>query len=242
MGSLDQPPSGATSTSWRLPDIHPEGRKYVLIAATAAFLSFFLWDFLTWPLIGLTIWVAAFFRDPVRVTPQGADLIVAPADGLITMIERVPVPLEMAGEAALGAAALVRVSIYMSVFDVHINRTPIAGTIRHVIYLSGKFLNAEFDKASEENERQHIVIEARDGRRIGFTQIAGLVSRRIVAFVKPGDIVASGQRVGLIRFGSRVDLYLPDDITCQVVVGQRAVAGETIIGRAGGPSALGIAQ
>ena len=242
MGSLDQPPSGATSTSWRLPDIHPEGRKYVLIAATAAFLSFFLWDFLTWPLIGLTIWVAAFFLVPVRVTPQGADLIVAPADGLITMIERVPVPLEMAGEAALGAAALVRVSIYMSVFDVHINRTPIAGTIRHVIYLSGKFLNAEFDKASEENERQHIVIEARDGRRIGFTQIAGLVSRRIVAFVKPGDIVASGQRVGLIRFGSRVDLYLPDDITCQVVVGQRAVAGETIIGRAGGPNALGIAQ
>lgn len=242
MGSLDQPPSGATSASWRLPDVHPEGRKYVLIAATAAFLSFFLWDFLTWPLIGLTCWVAASFRDPIRVTPQGAGLIVAPADGLVTMIERVAVPMELAGEAGLGAAALVRVSIYMSVFDVHINRTPIAGTVRQVIYMSGKFLNAEFDKASEENERQHIVVEGRDGRRIGFTQIAGLVSRRIVAFVKPGDIVAGGQRVGLIRFGSRVDLYLPNDYGCAVVVGQRAVAGETIIGRAGEQCALGIAQ
>lgn len=242
MGSLDQPSSGATSMRWRLPDVHPEGRKYVLIAATAAFLSFFLWDFLTWPLIGLTIWVAAFFRDPVRVTPQGGDLIVAPADGLVTTIDHITVPRELAGEAGLGASALVRVSIYMSVFDVHINRTPIAGTIRHVIYLSGKFLNAEFDKASEENERQHIVVEGHNGRRIGFTQIAGLVSRRIVAFVKPGDIVASGQRVGLIRFGSRVDIYLPEDAVCQVVVGQRTVAGETIIGRVGGQSPLGIAQ
>lgn len=242
MASHDQPPRGATIASWRLPDIHPEGRKYVLIAATAAFLSFFLWNFLTWPLIGVTIWVAAFFRDPVRVTPQGADLIVAPADGLVTMVERVPVPREMSGEAGLGAETLVRVSIYMSIFDVHINRTPIGGTVRHVIYLSGKFLNAEFDKASEENERQHIIVEARDGRRIGFTQIAGLVSRRIVAFAKPGDIVAIGQRIGLIRFGSRVDLYLPDDVACQVVVGQRAVAGETVIGKIGGTTPLGVSQ
>ena len=242
MAPHDQPPTGATSASWRLPDIHPEGRKYVLIAGTAAFLSFFLWGFLTWPLIGLTIWVAAFFRDPVRVTPQGQGLIVAPADGLVSMIERMPVPRELAGETGLGTGALVRVSIYMSVFDVHINRTPIAGTIRQVVYISGKFLNAEFDKASDENERQHILVEGRDGRRIGFTQIAGLVSRRIVALVKAGDIVAGGQRVGLIRFGSRVDIYLPDDVACQVVIGQRTVAGETVIGRVGGVTPLGIAQ
>lgn len=233
---------GNSHAMWRFPDIHPEGRKYVLIAATAAFLSFFLWDLLTWPLIGLTLWVAALFRDPVRVTPQGAGLVVAPADGLVTMIERVPMPRELVGDTGLGLALLVRVSIHMSLFDVHINRTPIAGTIRQVIYISGKFLNAEFDKASEENERQYIVVESRDGRRVAFTQIAGLVSRRIVAFVKAGDIVASGQRVGLIRFGSRVDVYLPDDCACQVVVGQRAVAGETVLGLVGGTPPLGIAQ
>ena len=240
MASTDPTPTG--SATWRFPDVHPEGRKYVLIAGAVALLSLFLWDFATWPLIGLTIWVAAFFRDPVRVTPQGSDLIIAPADGLITMIQRMPVPPELAGENALGAAPLIRVSIFMSVFDVHINRTPIAGTVRQVVYISGKFLNADLDKASEENERQHIVVEGRDGRRVGFTQIAGLVARRIVGFVKAGDIVAAGQRIGLIRFGSRVDVYLPDDIACQVVVGQRSVAGETVLGRAGVPVPLGIAQ
>lgn len=234
------PPNGAPTIKWRVPDVHPEGRKYVLIAGAAAFLSLFLWDFFTWPLIGLTIWVAAFFRDPVRVTPQGDDLIVAPADGLVTMIERVPVPTEL--EQGLGTSPLVRVSIFMSVFDVHINRTPIAGTIRQVIYISGKFLNADLDKASDENERQHILVEGRDGRKVGFTQIAGLVARRIVGFVKPGDMVAAGQRIGLIRFGSRVDVYLPDDAMCQLVPGQRCIAGETIVARAGVPAPLGIAQ
>ena len=242
MASQSPLPNGLASVSWRVPDIHPEGRKYVAIAAAIAFLSVFVWDFLTWPLIGLTIWVALFFRDPVRVTPQGDDLVIAPADGLITMIERMPVPPELSGENGLGAASLVRVSIFMSVFDVHINRTPIAGTIRHVIYISGKFLNADLDKASEENERQHILVEGRDGRRIGFTQIAGLVARRIVGFVKAGDMVASGQRVGLIRFGSRVDVYLPDDVVCQVILGQRSVAGETILGRANGVAPIGVAQ
>jgi phosphatidylserine decarboxylase len=130
----------------------------------------------------------------------------------------------------------------MSVFDVHVNRTPIAGTIRQVVYISGKFLNADLDKASEENERQHILVEGHDGQRIGFTQIAGLVARRIVTFVKPGDIVASGQRVGLIRFGSRVDVYLPDGVEPQVALGQRSVAGETVLGRLGAPAAIGIAQ
>ena len=238
----DNATTGTASATWRFPDVHPEGRKYVLIAVAITFLSLFVWDVLTWPLVGLTIWVAAFFRDPVRVTPQGLDLIIAPADGLITMIEKMPVPPELAGDNGLGDAPLIRVSIFMSVFDVHINRTPIAGTVRQVVYISGKFLNADLDKASEENERQHIVVEGRDGRRVGFTQIAGLVARRIVGFVKAGDIIASGQRIGLIRFGSRVDVYLPSDVACQVVVGQRSVAGETVLGRVGGSVPLGIAQ
>jgi phosphatidylserine decarboxylase len=191
-------------------------------------------------MLGVTAWVATFFRDPIRTTPQGEGLIVAPADGLVTMIQRVPVPRELVGE--LGDAPMVRVSIFMSVFDVHINRTPIAGTIRQVVYISGKFFNADLDKASDENERQHFVVEGRDGRKIGFTQIAGLVARRIVAFTKPGDMVAAGQRIGLIRFGSRVDVFLPDDCAPQVALGQRSVAGETIIGRVGGVPVQGIAQ
>jgi phosphatidylserine decarboxylase len=231
-----------TSAKWRVPDVHPEGRKYVLIAGAAVFLSLFIWDVATWPLIGLTLWVALFFRDPVRVTPQSHDIIVAPADGLITMIERVPLPAELRGDHALGEAPLVRISVFMSVFDVHINRTPIAGTVKHVIYISGKFLNADLDKASEENERQHIVVEGRDGRRVGITQIAGLVARRIVSFVKPGDMIVAGQRIGLIRFGSRVDVFLPDDMMPQVVVGQRSVAGETVLARINTPAPFGIAQ
>lgn len=242
MASLDKPPVGTTTVKWRFPDIHPEGRKYVLIAAAIAFVSLFVWDFVTWPLVFLTVGVAAFFRDPVRVTPQGEGLIVSPADGLVTMIERVPLPPELRGPNALGEAPMVRVSVFMSVFDVHVNRTPIAGTVRHVIYISGKFMNADFDKASDENERQHFVVENRDGLRIGFTQIAGLVARRIVAFAKAGDMVVAGQRIGLIRFGSRVDVFLPDDYACEVVLGQRTIAGETILARRGGTNAQGIAQ
>jgi phosphatidylserine decarboxylase len=242
MPSLDKPPVTTTTVKWRFPEVHPEGRKYILIAGVVALLSLFIWDFATWPLIGLAIWVAAFFRDPVRVTPQGGDLIVAPADGLVTMIERVPVPVEMAGENGLHEETRVRVSIFMSVFDVHVNRTPIGGTIRQVVYISGKFLNADLDKASEENERQHFVVEGHDGRRVGFTQIAGLVARRIVTFAKTGDIVAAGQRIGLIRFGSRVDVYLPDEAACQVVLGQRSIAGETVLGRVGGQPVSGVAQ
>ncbi|AOH85115.1 phosphatidylserine decarboxylase [Sphingomonas panacis] len=240
MPSLEKPEITTSTVKWRFADMHPEGRKYVLIAAAITFAMWLLVPILTWPMIAVTGWVALFFRDPIRVTPQAEGLVVAPADGLITMIERVPVPREIAGE--LGVLPLVRVSIFMSVFDVHINRTPIAGTIRQVVYISGKFLNADLDKASEENERQHIVVEDRDGRRIGFTQIAGLVARRIVPFVKTGDMVARGQRIGLIRFGSRVDVYLPEDCACQVALGQRSIAGETVLGRVGGIVATGISQ
>ncbi len=239
MPSIDPPETGTPTIKWRFPSMHPEGRRYVIISSVAAVLSLLIWDKLTWPLIILTVCIAAFFRDPIRVTPKGDGLVIAPADGLITMIQPVVPPAEL---AILGSTPLVRVSIFMSVFDVHVNRTPIAGVIRQVVYVSGKFLNADLDKASEENERQHIVVEGKDGRLIGFTQIAGLVARRIVAFVKDGDMIAAGQRVGLIRFGSRVDVFLPADTVCQVVLGQRAIAGETIIGRVGGEAMSGVTQ
>jgi phosphatidylserine decarboxylase len=242
MPSLDKPPVVTTNVKWRFPAVHPEGRKYVLIAAVITVLGWLLWEPLTSPLIIVTGWVAMFFRDPIRVTPQGPGLIVSPADGLVTMIERVPLPPELRGTHGLGEAPLLRVSIFMSVFDVHINRSPIAGTIRHVVYISGKFLNADLDKASDENERQHFVVEDRNGKRVGFTQIAGLLARRIVTFAKVGDIVSAGQRVGLIRFGSRVDVFLPDGIACQVALGQRAIAGETVIGAPGADRLVGVAQ
>jgi phosphatidylserine decarboxylase len=234
MTSLDKPDLGTTTVRWRFPSVHPDGRKFVLIAAAITLLFAFLaWETIAWPMAGITLWVAAFFRDPIRTTPRGPGLVVAPADGLITMIATVPPPREMAGPDGLGDRPMTRVSIFMSVFDVHINRTAIAGTIRRVVYISGKFLNADLDKASEENERQHILVEGHDGTRIGFTQIAGLVARRIIPFVKPGDIVASGQRVGLIRFGSRVDVYLPEGTSPRVALGQRTVAGETVIAKIG---------
>ncbi|MBN9787375.1 phosphatidylserine decarboxylase family protein [Pseudonocardia sp. TMWB2A] len=224
---------------WERPDVHPEGRKFALIAAAiTAFFAFMAWETLAWPMAGITLWVLAFFRDPVRVTPQGENFVIAPADGLITLIQKVPPPPEMSGPMGLGDAPMTRVSIFMSVFDVHINRSPMAGTVRQVIYIPGKFLNADLDKASEDNERQHFLVERADGVKIGFTQIAGLVARRIVTFVKPGDMVASGERVGLIRFGSRVDVYLPEGTEPRVTQGQRTVAGETIIADIGNASEL----
>jgi len=239
MPSLDPPEIGTSTIKWRFPAMHPEGRRYVIIAAVATLLSLLIWKVLFWPLAFLTLGVAAFFRDPIRVTPRDDNLVIAPADGLITMIQPVVPPAEL---DILGTEPLIRVSIFMSVFDVHVNRTPIPGIIRRVVYISGKFLNADLDKASEENERQHLVVEGKDGRLIGFTQIAGLVARRIVAFVKEGDMIASGQRVGLIRFGSRVDVFLPADTTCQVILGQRTIAGETIIGKIGGEAMSGVTQ
>ncbi|MDK2759052.1 MAG: phosphatidylserine decarboxylase [Blastomonas fulva] len=221
---------GKGLASWSMPPVHPEGRKFAVAAAAMTLIFALLaWETLAWPMAGITLWILAFFRDPARVTPLDERLVVAPADGLCTMIELVPPPVELAGPEGLGTDPLYRVSIFMSVFDVHINRAPIGGTIRRIVYISGKFLNADLDKASDENERQHIMIERSDGARIGFTQIAGLVARRIVPFIKEGDFVAVGQRVGLIRFGSRVDVYLPQGTAPAVVKGQRIVAGETIL-------------
>jgi phosphatidylserine decarboxylase len=234
MTSLEKTDLVTTNVRWRWPAVHPEGRKFVVIAAaiTAGF-ALLAWETIAWPLAAVTVWVAAFFRDPVRTTPKGEGLIIAPADGLVTMITQVPPPRELLGEDGLPPEPVTRVSIFMSVFDVHINRTPIAGEIKRVVYISGKFLNADLDKASEENERQHILVQGHDGTRVGFTQIAGLVARRIVPWVKPGDFVGTGQRVGLIRFGSRVDVYLPSGTASEVLLGQRTIAGETIVARVG---------
>ena len=234
MTSLEKPEVVTTNVRYRMPSIHREGYKYIAIAAALSlFFMAFISDEVGWLLVIVTLWVVSFFRDPIRTTPRGDRLIVSPADGLVTMIADVPVPRELAGDDALGSGVVTRVSIFMSVFDVHINRTPIGGTIKRVVYISGKFLNADLDKASEENERQHILVESREGLRVGFTQIAGLVARRILPFVKPGDIVATGQRVGLIRFGSRVDVFLPAGTAPRVILGQRALAGETIIAEVG---------
>ena len=246
MPALDKhdSPLPTTTVKWRFPSVHPEGRKFVVGAAFVTLLVYFgLNHFVGWLLVGLTIWVAAFFRDPVRTTPRGDKLIVAPADGLVTMIARVGPPPELRGGEGLADGDYTRVSIFMSVFDVHINRAPITGRIGRIAYVPGKFVNADLDKASEDNERQHFLIEGSDGVKIGFTQIAGLVARRILSFVREGDMVEAGQRVGLIRFGSRVDVFLPAGTSPKVLLGQRTIAGETVLAEVGVDTTLtGISQ
>jgi phosphatidylserine decarboxylase len=236
MPALDKhdSPLPSTTVKWRFPSVHPDGRKYAVGVGAAALLAFIIHlQFIGWILVGLTIWVAAFFRDPVRTTPRGDKLVVAPADGLVTMIARVGPPPELRGTDALADGDYTRVSIFMSVFDVHINRAPITGRVKRIAYVPGKFVNADLDKASEDNERQHMLIESSDGLKIGFTQIAGLVARRIISFVREGDVVDAGQRVGLIRFGSRVDVFLPSGTAPKVLLGQRTIAGETVLAEVG---------
>ena len=240
---------GRGEAGWHWPAIHPEGRKFGLVAVAAALVAaFFAWETIAWPLAALSLGVFAFFRDPQRITPQGDAFIVSPADGLITLIRKVPPPRELSlddgsGGAMLGTEPVTRISIFMSVFDVHINRAPIGGTVRRVIYIPGKFLNADLEKASDDNERQHVLVERADGTAVGLTQIAGLVARRIVPFVKPGDILACGQRIGLIRFGSRVDVYLPLGTEPRVLLGQKVVAGETVLAEIGQQKLIeGVAQ
>ena len=230
---------GRGEATWSWPTVHPEGRVFGLIAAALSLTAaLFAWETVAWPLGALVLGILAFFRDPRRVTPLGDNLIISPADGLVTLIKQMDAPRELViddgtGAPGLSSGPVTRISIFMSVFDVHINRAPIGGTVRRVVYIPGRFLNADLDKASEENERQHILIERGDGTRIGFTQIAGLVARRIVPFVKPGDMLAAGQRVGLIRFGSRVDVYLPAGTEPKVLIGQKVIAGETVLAELG---------
>jgi phosphatidylserine decarboxylase len=205
--------------------IHSAGWVFIAIAAAATVLLSWLWPPLGWVGAAATAWVAYFFRDPDRVTPTRAGLVVSPADGRVQPILRAPPPAEL----GMGAEPLTRISIFLNVFDVHINRVPADGEVVAINYRPGKFINAAMDKASEDNERMSVRMRSGDGREIAFVQIAGLVARRIVCDLKPGQPVLAGKRFGLIRFGSRVDVYLPDGVAPLVVAGQRAVAGETVL-------------
>ena len=209
----------------QLAPIHPEGYPFVGAFAFASIVLLWLWPPLGWLATLATVWCAYFFRDPPRVTPVRDGIVVAPADGRVSQIANVVPPKEL----DLGDRPLPRVSIFMSVFDCHVNRSPVAGRIERIVYHAGKFLSADLDKASEDNERNAFVIAMPNGRRIAAIQIAGLVARRIVPFARQGEMVAAGARIGMIRFGSRVDVYLPEGTRAQVAEGQTAIAGETVI-------------
>jgi len=204
--------------------ITPEGYPFIGAFALVSLILFWLWTPLGWIGTVLTIWCALFFRDPPRVTPVREGLIVAPADGRVSQITTAAPPHEL----GLGAAPLPRISIFMSMFDCHINRSPVAGTVEKIVYQPGKFFNADLDKASADNERNSLVI-ATGGARVAVIQIAGLVARRIVCFARNGQALAAGERFGMIRFGSRLDVYLPEGVVPQVAVGQTAIAGETVL-------------
>jgi len=207
-----------------LAPIHREGYPFIALFALASLILFWIWAPIAWIGVVATCWCAYFFRDPRRVTPVGSGLVVAPADGMISQITLAVPPREL----DLGDASRPRISIFMSVFDVHVNRSPVSGKIEKIAYKPGKFLNADLDKASEENERNGFVI-ATGKSKIGVVQIAGLIARRIVCFVREGESVAGGERIGLIRFGSRVDVYLPQGTHTLVAEGQYAVGGETVL-------------
>lgn len=205
--------------------MHPEGRKFVAIAAAIALVLFVIWEPLGWIGVGVTVWVYYFFRDPERVTPARAGIMVSPADGVVSLLEPATPPAEL----GLGDAPMTRISVFMSVFNCHVNRIPAEGRITAVAYHEGKFLNASLDKASTDNERNGIAVELPDGRRYGVVQIAGLVARRILCWSVVDEVMARGQRFGLIRFGSRLDIYLPQGAEPVVEIGQTMVAGETVI-------------
>src|SRR5436190_13705181 len=214
----------ADSVRGQIPPIHPEGYPFIGAFALASLILFWVWSPLGWIGTVLTLWCTYFFRDPVRVTPVRDGLVVSPADGRISLVTNAVPPKEL----DLGERPLPRVSVFMSVFDCHVNRSPVAGRVERIVYRAGKFFNADLDKASEDNERNGLVVASAAGR-IGVVQIAGLVARRIVSFVKEGQTVGAGERFGLIRFGSRVDVYLPEGSKPLVWEGQTAIAGETIL-------------
>lgn len=205
--------------------MHPEGRKFVAIFAVITLVLFAFEDVLGWIGVILTVWCYYFFRDPERVTPDAPGLVISPADGVVSLIEPAVPPREL----GLPEVALTRVSVFMSVFNCHVNRAPVAGKIETIAYKPGKFLNASLDKASEDNERNSLVIRMEDDRILTVTQIAGLVARRIVSFTQEGAVLDRGERFGLIRFGSRLDIYLPDGVEPSVKIGQTMIAGETVI-------------
>lgn len=215
-----------------LSPMHPEGYRFLPVFGVVAAVLFLVWEPLGWLGVGLTIWCYYFFRNPARSVPQGEGLVVSPADGVVSLIGPAVPPAEL----GMDPVPLVRVSVFMSVFNCHVNRAPTAGQVSAVAYRPGKFLNASLDKASEANERNSLCLDLPDGRKLAVVQIAGLVARRILCWTRPGDAVRTGERFGLIRFGSRLDVYLPPGVPCLVAIGQTMVAGETVIaelGRAG---------
>lgn len=219
-----EPPPDFNAADFLVP-VHRDGWKFVAIAAAISLLAFQIWSPLGWLLALLAVSIAYFFRDPPRTTPLRDGLIVGPADGVVSALKQVRPPDEL----GFGGEPRLRISIFLSVLDVHINRAPVAGAIVHSSHVSGAFLNAANNDASEVNERRTTVIETADGTRIAVVQIVGLIARRIVTFVTQGDKVEAGQRIGLIRFGSRVDVYLPPGHHALVGIGQRVVGGETIL-------------
>ncbi|HWM48960.1 MAG TPA: phosphatidylserine decarboxylase [Xanthobacteraceae bacterium] len=215
----------AASIRSQMVPIHPEGYPFIGAFALASLILFWLWPPLGWIGCVLTVWCVYFFRDPPRVTPVREGLVISPADGRVSQVTVVLPPPEL----QLGSRPMTRVSVFMSVFDCHINRSPVSGRIERIHYTPGVFLNADLDKASEDNERNGFVIATAGGVRIGVVQIAGLIARRIVKFASEGQTVAAGERIGMIRFGSRLDVYLPEGVRPLVGVGQTAIAGETIL-------------
>jgi phosphatidylserine decarboxylase len=212
--------------------MHPEGYKFVGIFAAITLVLFWIWEPLGWLGLGATIWCYYFFRDPKRSVPQTPGLIVSPADGVVSLIEPAVPPSEL----GMGPEALTRVSVFMNVFNCHVNRAPIAGKVAAIAYRPGKYLNASLDKASVDNERNSLCIDMADGRKLAVVQIAGLVARRIVCFTHVGSALRTGERFGLIRFGSRLDVYLPAGVQPIVALGQTMVAGETVLADLAGPA------
>ena len=208
-----------------LKPMHPEGTRFVAIFAAVSVALFLLWAPLGWVGVVLTIWCYYFFRDPKRSVPLGDSLVLSPADGVVSLIEPAVPPSEL----GMGPDALTRVSVFMSVFNCHINRMPVSGQISAIAYRPGKFVSASLDKASADNERNSLAIDLPDGRKLAVVQIAGLIARRIVCFTKPGQSLRAGDRFGLIRFGSRLDVYLPHGVEPLVALGQTMIGGESII-------------
>ena len=208
-----------------LKPMHPEGYRFVGIFAAVTVVLFLIWAPLGWIGVVLTIWCYYFFRDPKRSVPLGDSLVLSPADGVVSLIEPAVPPAEL----GMGPDALTRISVFMSVFNCHVNRMPAAGLITAIAYRPGKFVSASLDKASADNERNSLAIDLPDGRKLAVVQIAGLIARRIVCFTKPGQSLRAGDRFGLIRFGSRLDVYLPPGVEPLVALGQTMIGGESII-------------
>jgi phosphatidylserine decarboxylase len=217
-----------TSMRNQMAPIHPEGYPFIGAFALATLVLFWLWQPLGWIGLIVTAWCCYFFRDPARVTPVRPGIVVSPADGRVSRVGAFIPPKEL----ELGDHPVPRVSIFMSVFDCHVNRSPVAGTVSRIVYRAGKFINADLDKASEDNERNALVIDT-GGVKVGVVQIAGLIARRIVCFTREGAAVGAGERFGLIRFGSRLDVYLPVGTVPMVSEGQTALAGETVLAELG---------